>query len=76
MHIVGCDFHPSWQQVDVLDSETNKIEEGKLDNGRQSGGCYRQLPSLPFAISTQQGRLLRSRLRKLTNAAYQKVSRM
>jgi transposase len=31
--IVGCDFHPRWQQVAVLDRETGEISEGKLING-------------------------------------------
>jgi transposase len=33
MKIVGCDFHPSWQQVAVLDAETGEIREHKLVNG-------------------------------------------
>ena len=32
MHIVGCHFHPSWQQVAVLDSETGEVSERKLVN--------------------------------------------
>lgn len=33
MKIVGCDFHPSWQQVAVFDPETGEIAERKLVNG-------------------------------------------
>ena len=33
MKIVGCDFHPSWQQVAVFDAETGEIAELKLVNG-------------------------------------------
>jgi transposase len=33
MTIVGCDFHPGWQQVAVFDSETGEIRELKLENG-------------------------------------------
>jgi len=33
MKIVGCDFHPSWQQVAVFDAETGEIAERKLVNG-------------------------------------------
>jgi len=29
MMIIGCDFHPSWQQVSWLDSETGKTGEQK-----------------------------------------------
>lgn len=33
MQIVGCDFHPSWQQVAVFDVETGELTERKLVNG-------------------------------------------
>jgi hypothetical protein len=29
MIIVGCDFHPSWQQVAIFDSSTGEIVERK-----------------------------------------------
>ena len=43
MHIVGCDFHPGWQQVAVLDTETGEIQEHKLENS--SGEAERFLPA-------------------------------
>ncbi len=30
MMIIGCDFHPSWQQVSWLDTETGECGERKL----------------------------------------------
>lgn len=33
MKIVGCDFHPRWQQVAVFDQETGELSEHKLVNG-------------------------------------------
>ena len=33
MKIIGCDFHPSWQQVAWLDAETGETGECKLVNG-------------------------------------------
>jgi hypothetical protein len=30
MKIVGCDFHPSWQQVAVFDPNTGELTELKL----------------------------------------------
>src|SRR5437899_8690085 len=30
MMIIGCDFHPSWQQVSWLDTETGETGEPKL----------------------------------------------
>ncbi len=46
MTIVGCDFHPGWQQVAVFDSETGEIRELKLENGNgEAERFYRQLSS-------------------------------
>jgi transposase len=45
MMIIGCDFHPSWQQVSWLDTETGETGERKLVQA--SGDAeqfYRQLP--------------------------------
>jgi len=46
MIIVGCDYHPSWQQVAIFDSETGEIAQRKLVHG--DGGAeqfYRGLPT-------------------------------
>ena len=46
MTIVGCDFHPAWQQVAVFDLETGEIRELKLENGNgEAERFYRQLRS-------------------------------
>src|SRR5712671_6885993 len=46
MIIIGCDFHPSWQQVAVLDSETGEVSEHKLINGDgEAERFYRGLPA-------------------------------
>ena len=45
MRIIGCDFHPSWQQVAWLDAETGEAGECKLVNGdREAERFYRALP--------------------------------
>jgi transposase len=44
MTIVGCDFHPGWQQVAVLDTETGDIQELKLENANgEAARFYAQL---------------------------------
>jgi transposase len=49
MTIVGCDFHPGWQQVAVFDSSTGEIRELKLTNGNgEAEQFYRSL--LPPAL--------------------------
>ena len=45
MIIVGCDFHPRWQQVATFDTETGEIVERKLVNGNgEAEQFYRSLP--------------------------------
>lgn len=47
MKIVGCDFHPKWQQIAVFDAETGEITEHKLMNGDgEAEQFYRELPVL------------------------------
>lgn len=44
MQIVGCDFHPSWQQVAVFDPETGELTERKLLHGDgEAERFYREL---------------------------------
>jgi transposase len=46
MVIVGCDFHPGWQQVAVFDPETGEVQELKLENGNgDAERFYRRLPA-------------------------------
>jgi transposase len=46
MKIVGCDFHPRWQQIAVFDSDTGEISEHKLMNGNgEAERFYRALPA-------------------------------
>jgi transposase len=46
MLIIGCDFHPSWQQVAWLDTETGETGETKLVNGDgEAERWYRRLGS-------------------------------
>jgi hypothetical protein len=50
MKIVGCDFHPSYQQVAIFNTETAEVEENKLmhASGRQKSftGNWRRQPWL------------------------------
>jgi hypothetical protein len=44
MKIVGCDFHPSYQQIAVLDTETGEVWEKKLSHGNgEAEKFYRAL---------------------------------
>ena len=53
MMIIGCDFHPSWQQVSWLDTETGETGERKLVQAwGDAAGFYRQL-SAPALIGME-----------------------
>jgi transposase len=44
MRIIGCDFHPSWEQVAWLDTETGETGEQKLVHARgEAQQFYRKL---------------------------------
>jgi len=46
MLIVGCDFHPGWQQVAIFDNETGEVKECKLSHSDgQAERFYRELPA-------------------------------
>lgn len=46
MMIIGCDFHPSWQQVSWLDTETGETGERKLVQAEgEAERFYRQVPA-------------------------------
>jgi transposase len=45
MILIGCDFHPSWQQVSWFDETTAEIGEQKLVHAAgDAEKFYRQLP--------------------------------
>jgi transposase len=46
MILIGCDFHPSWQQVCWLDKETGETEERKLVHAPgEAERFYRRFPA-------------------------------
>jgi transposase len=68
MLIIGCDFHPSWEQVAWLDTETGETKEQKLVHGhgeaeRFYGGLA--APALIGLEATGNCQWLLDRLREL-----------
>jgi transposase len=44
MIVIGCDFHPSWQQICWVDTTTGETEEKKLDHASgEAERFYRRL---------------------------------
>ena len=53
MTIVGCDFHPGWQQVAVFDSLTGEIRELKLTNGNGEAEQFYRTLSSPVLVGLE-----------------------
>jgi transposase len=45
MLIIGCDFHPGFQQVAIFDKETGEIEQRRLKHRAEAEQFYRSLPA-------------------------------
>src|ERR1700756_289749 len=53
MLIVGCDFHPSWQQIAWLDTETGETGEQKLGHGEGQTQQFCQALCAPVLIGME-----------------------
>jgi transposase len=53
MMIIGCDFHPSWQQVSWLDTETGETGEQKLAHAAGEAKQFYQHLSRPALIGME-----------------------
>lgn len=45
MLIIGCDFHPGFQQVAIFDNRTGEIEQRRLTHREEAEQFYRELPA-------------------------------
>jgi transposase len=43
MLIIGCDFHPSFQQVSIFDKPTGEVQERRLGHRQEAEEFYRSL---------------------------------
>jgi transposase len=53
MMIIGCDFHPSWQQVSWVDTETGETGEQKLVHGEGQAKAFYQQLAAPVLIGME-----------------------
>ena len=51
--IIGCDFHPSWQQVCWLDTETGESGEQKLVQASGDAGRFYRQVAAPALIGME-----------------------
>jgi hypothetical protein len=43
MIIIGCDYHPGFQQIAFVDSETGELQERRLQHPEEAEKFYRDL---------------------------------
>jgi transposase len=43
MIIIGCDYHPGFQQIAFVDSETGELQERRLQPPEEAEKFYRDL---------------------------------
>jgi len=53
MMIIGCDFHPRFQQIAYLDQETGEYGEYRLSHPEEAGQFYRSLAGRRVRIGTE-----------------------
>jgi len=53
MRIIGCDFHPSWQQISWLDTETGETSEQKLVHAAGEAKAFYQQLAAPALIGME-----------------------
>jgi hypothetical protein len=45
MIIVGCDYHAGFQQIAFVDTETDELQERRLQHREEAEKFYRDLPT-------------------------------
>ena len=45
MLIIGCDYHPGFQQIAFVDTETGEWKEERLEHRERAEAYYRELAS-------------------------------
>ncbi len=53
MLIIGCDFHPGFQQVAIFDKRTGEVEEKRLQHREEAEQFYRSLADQPVRVGME-----------------------
>ena len=53
MMIIGCDFHPRFQQIAFIDQETGEYGERRLSHPQEAERFYRALAGRPVRIGAE-----------------------
>ena len=50
MIIIGCDYHPGFQQIAFVDSETGEVNERRLEHREEAEKFYRDLRAQGMSV--------------------------
>ena len=50
MIIIGCDYHPGFQQIAFVDSETGELNERRLEHPEEAEKFYRDLRAQGMSV--------------------------
>src|ERR1035437_7675484 len=53
MMIIGCDFHPGFQQIAYAEQETGEYEERRLNHRGEAEAFYRSLAGMAVRIGME-----------------------
>jgi hypothetical protein len=53
MMIIGCDYHPSWQQIAWFDSETGEVGEERLAHASGDAQRFYEKSAVPVLIGME-----------------------
>jgi hypothetical protein len=53
MNIVGVDFHPEFQQIASVDTETGEVREKRLGHREDAEAFYRALAGQKVRVGTE-----------------------
>ena len=62
MIIIGCDYHPGFQQIAFVDTDTGELNERKLGHREEAEQFYRQLKVRGKKVADEENRDLRQLL--------------
>jgi transposase len=55
MRIIGCDYHPGFQQIAFVDTETGELQERRLQHREEAEKFYRDLAAQGMGIKVRVG---------------------
>jgi transposase len=50
MMIIGCDYHPGFQQIALVDTETGELQERRLEHREEAEKFYRELATQGVSV--------------------------